>query len=449
MAKHYDLVVVGTGTAATVAASRCRAAGWTVAVIDHRPFGGTCALRGCDPKKVLVGVAEAADWPRRMQSRGIAAGDLRIDWPALMRFKRGFTDPVPSNKEANFAKQGIAAFHGHARFTGRNTLEVAGEAFEGRHILLAAGAEPIRLGIAGEEQLITSDQFLELDNLPKRIVLVGGGYIAFEFAHVAVRAGVQMMMLEQAPRVLKPFDAELVMWLVQKSRELGIDIRTGTAVEAVERQDGGFTVRTASNGKKENFAADLVVHAAGRTPALESLDLDAAGIAHERGRLKLNEFLQSLSNPAVYAAGDAAEMGPPLTPVASHDGKIAAANLLEGNRHRPNYLGVPSVVFTIPPLASVGLREEEAKAKGLRFRVNHQKTSEWYTSRRVNENAAGFKVLVEEGSGRILGAHLLGVYAEELINLFALAIRSGMSASELRDTIFAYPTAASDVSYML
>jgi glutathione reductase (NADPH) len=333
MAKQYDLVVIGTGTAATVVASRCRAAGWTVAVIDHRPFGGTCALRGCDPKKVLVGVAEAADWPRRMQGKGIAEQDLRIDWPALMRFKRRFTDPVPPHKEASFAKQVIIAFHGYARFTGWNTLEVEGEALEGRHILIAAGTEPMKLGIAGEEQLITSDQFLELENLPKRVVLVGGGYIAFEFAHVATRAGAQVTMLEQAPRVLGPFDAELVEWLVQKSRDLGIDIRAGAAVEAVERHDSGFTVRTASNGKKEIFAADLVVHAACRTPALETLDLDAAGIAHERGRLKLNEFLQSISNPAVYAAGDAAEMGPLLTPVASHDGKVVSANLLEGNRH--------------------------------------------------------------------------------------------------------------------
>ena len=449
MAKQYNLVIIGTGTAAMVASMRARAAGWSVAVIDHRPFGGTCALRGCDPKKVLVGVAEAADWPRRMQGKGIAEQDLRINWPALMRFKRRFTDPVPPHEEASFAKQGIAAFHGQARFTGRNTLEVAGEALEGRHILIAAGAEPMKLGIAGEEQLITSDQFLELETLPKRIVLVGGGYIAFEFAHVAVRAGAQVAILEQAPRMLKPFDAELVEWLVQKSRDLGIDIRTGTVVEAVERHDNAFIVRTASNGKKETFATDLVVHAAGRTPALEALDLEAAGIAHKQGHLKLNEFLQSVSNPAVYAAGDAAELGPPLTPVASHDGKVVAANLLEGNRHRPNYLGVPSVLFTIPPLASVGMREEEAKEKELEFRVNHQKTSEWYTNRRVNEDAAGFKVLVEEGSGRILGAHLLGVHAEELINLFALAIRSGISAPELQNTIFAYPTAGSDVSYML
>jgi glutathione reductase (NADPH) len=189
MAERYDLIVIGTGTAATVAAKRCRAAGWSVAVIDERPFGGTCALRGCDPKKILVGAAEAVDRPRRLAGKGVRHAALEIDWPHLMAFKRSFTDPVPDAKEASFAEQGIAAYHGHARLTGRNTIAVGDDLLEGRHILLAAGARPMTLGIAGEEHLATSDDFLALDELPRRIVLVGGGYIAFEFAHIARRAG--------------------------------------------------------------------------------------------------------------------------------------------------------------------------------------------------------------------------------------------------------------------
>lgn len=449
MAKKYDLVVIGTGTAATVAATRCRAAGWTLAVIDHRPFGGTCALRGCDPKKVLVGMAEALERPRRLRGKGIREQGLGIDWPELMAFKRSFTGPVPPMKEESFAKKGIDTFHGLARFTGRNMLDVGGETLEGRHVLLAAGAEPMKLGVAGEEHLTTSDAFLELERLPGRLVLVGGGYIAFEFAHIARGAGAEVTMLEQAPRVLGPFDQDLVGWLVEKSREIGIDVRTGTAVEAIDKTGDGFVVRTFADTNEETFQADLVVHAAGRVPALDALDLEAAGVEHEEGRLKLNEFLQSASNPAVYAAGDVAQMGPPLTPVSSHDGKIVAANLLEGNHAKPDYTGVPSVVFTIPPLVSVGLREEDAREQGLKFRVNHQRTSDWYTNRRLNEETAGFKVLVEKGSGRILGAHLLGPHADELINLFALAIRSRLSAEDVKAAIFAYPTSASDVSYMV
>jgi glutathione reductase (NADPH) len=192
-----------------------------------------------------------------------------------------------------------------------------------------------------------------------------------------------------------------------------------------------------------------VIHAAGRSPALGALNLDAAGIAIENGRLKLNEFLQSVSNPAVYAAGDAAQAGPPLTPVSSHDAKVVVANILEGNRHRPNYLGVPSVAFTIPPIAAVGLSEACARERGLRFRVQSEKASDWYTARRVMEPTYGFKVLVEEPSERILGAHLVGPHADEVINVFALAMRNELTAAAVKATTFAYPTGASDVAYML
>ncbi|MEX2576316.1 MAG: NAD(P)/FAD-dependent oxidoreductase, partial [Halofilum sp. (in: g-proteobacteria)] len=299
MAASYDLVVIGTGVAASVAATQCRAAGWSVAIVDYRPFGGTCALRGCDPKKVLVGAADAVERPRRLRDKGVRERDSGIDWPELMAFKRGFTDPVPSMKEESYVQKGIDTFHGRARFTGRTTVAVEGEALEGRRVLIAAGAEPMTLGIAGEEHLTTSDEFLELNELPKRIVFVGGGFIGFELAHVARRAGAEVTVLERAPTVLGPFDQDLVGWLVERSRDLGIDVRAGTAVEAVEQEAGGFTVRSVAASHGETFQADLVVHSAGRVPALERLDLEVAGIEHDKGRPTLNEFLQSASNPAV------------------------------------------------------------------------------------------------------------------------------------------------------
>jgi glutathione reductase (NADPH) len=249
--------------------------------------------------------------------------------------------------------------------------------------------------------------------------------------------------------MLKHFDPDLVGWLMEKFRAIGVAVHTRTAVNAIEKTDAGFTVRVSRQGNSSTFEADLVVHAAGRAPALEMLDLGAAGIAVDNGRLKLNEFLQSVSNPAVYAAGDAAQTGPPLTPVSSHDAKVVVANLLEGNRHRPNYLGVPSVAFTIPPIAAVGLSEAQARQRGLKFRMQSQKASDWYTARRLAEPTYGFKVLVEEPSERILGAHLVGPHADEVINLFALAIRNGLTAEDLKTTIFAYPTGASDIGYML
>ena len=446
--KTYDLVIIGSGTGAQAASSRMRAAGWSVALVDHRPFGGTCALRGCDPKRVLMSGGEAIDAETRMRGHGVT-GEARIDWRDLMMFKRSFTDAVPRNLEKYFAENGIDAFHGFARFTGRDVVVTEGRELKARYILIAAGARPIPLDIPGQEHAVTSEEFLELEQLPARIVLVGGGYIAAEFSHLAARAGVHVTVLQRAERMLPAFDPDLVGWLMEKFGELGIDVRTRTTVQRIDKTAGGFIVHASTDGQEQEVAADLVVHAAGREPDLAALDLAAGGVATENGRVRLNEFLQSVSNPKVYAAGDAASSAPPLTPVSGHDGKVVAQNLLDGNRHRPDYRGVPSVAFTIPPIAAVGLSEAEARAKGIKFRMHSEKIPDWYTARRLNESVYGFKTLVEEDTDRILGAHLVGPHAEEVINLFGLAIRHGLTTKNLKTTMFAYPTGASDIGYML
>ncbi len=448
MARQYDIVVIGAGTAAMGVATRVRAAGRTVAVVDFRPFGGTCALRGCDPKKMLIGGTSAIDHVRRMSGRGVA-GAARIAWAELMAFKRTFTDPVPELQEQTYRDKGIDTIHGIAVFTGANTLDVAGETIEAKHIVLANGAEPIRLNIPGEEHLATNEDFLSLEALPPRIVLVGGGYIAAEFSHIAALSGAQVTVLQHAAHMLKSFDADLVAWLMEKFEGLGIDVRTGTAAERIEKTDGGFRVWALADGAKVSIDADLVVHAAGRVPAFDTLNLGAAAVEIERGRLKLNEYLQSVSNPAVYAAGDAARRGPPLTPVSSHDAKVVAANLIKGNHARPDYRGVPSVAFTLPPIAAVGMTEEQARTSGRKFRTRSKKASRWFTARQAAEAVYGFKVLVDEETDLVLGAHLVGPHADEVINLFALAIRHDLTTEDLKKTMFAYPTGASDIGYML
>lgn len=247
--------------------------------------------------------------------------------------------------------------------------------------------------------------------------------------------------------MLTSFDADLVEQLHGGLEALGVTVRTGAEVTAIEPDGDGYQVRIGGDPGAMRVPADAVVHAAGRAPALAELQPERAGVAVENGRLHLNEFLQSTSNGAVYAAGDAAAAGPPLTPVASHDGRVVAANLLHGNHQRPDYRGVPSVVFTLPPLARVG--PDEAEARGLRFRVNAQETAGWYSSRRLRESVSGFKMLIENDSERILGAHLLGPHAAELVNVFAPAIRHGLTADQLRGTMYAYPTGASDIASML
>ncbi|RTL48060.1 MAG: NAD(P)/FAD-dependent oxidoreductase [Bradyrhizobiaceae bacterium] len=450
MTKAYDLIVVGSGTAAMVASHRTASAGWKVAVIDYRPFGGTCALRGCDPKKMLVTGAQVIDDIRRMNGRGIVAADARIAWHDLMEFKRTFTGPVPDKQQKSYDVSGIDTYHAAARFVSPTKIEVDGNRLEAKHILIATGARPVPLGFPGEEHLVTNEEFLEMDELPSRIVLVGGGYIAAEFSHIAARAGAKVTVLQRGERMLMQFDADVVGWLMESFHRVGIDVQTKHVVEAVEKKGSNFIVRATTESGEQTFEADLVVHAAGRIPDLEDLNLQAAGVDRdEHGRLKLNEFLQSVSNPAVYAAGDAAAKGPPLTPISSHDAKVVVGNLLEGNRHRPDYRGVPSVAFTIPPIAAVGMSEQQVRESGRKFRVKSEKTSTWYTARRVAESVYGHKVLVEEGTGHILGAHLVGPHVDEVINIFGLAIRYGLTATDLKTTMFAYPTGASDIGDMI
>ncbi len=440
---------MGAGTAAMVASMRVRAAGWRVAVVDSRPLGGTCALRGCDPKKMLIGGTSAVDHARRMAGKGVA-GDAHVDWRELMAFKRSFTDPVPGRNEARYAEKRIDAFRGHARFTGPGSVEVDGVGpLRSKHFLIASGAEPVRLGIAGEEHLIDNEGFLSLNSLPKRILMVGGGFIAAEFSHIAAVAGSEVTILQNGALMLKGFDPDLVGWLMPAFEGLGIAVRTSTAVEGIEKTADGFRVRASSGGKPLAFDVDLVVHAAGRAPRFDEMNAQAAGIEVEDGKLRLNEFLQSVSNPAVYAAGDAAQSGPPLTPVSSHDAKVVAANLLEGNHARPDYRGVPSVAFTLPPIASVGMSEERAREEGLKFRMKSEPAPTWFTARQAAEKVYGYKVLVDESTDLILGAHLVGPRVDEAINLFALAIRHGLTAEDLKSTMFAYPTGASDIGYML
>ena len=400
MSKTYDLIVIGSGTAATTVARRVSATGLSVAVTDFRAYGGTCALRGCDPKKMLIGGTSAADHVRRMHDKGVE-GEVRIDWRDLLEFKRGFTDPVPEKKEKSFLDSGIATFHGRARFVGTNSVKINDETLEAKHIVLATGSEAIKLGIPGEEYLIDNEGFLEMESLPRRIVLVGGGYIAAEFSHIAARAGAEVTILQHGDRMLTGFDPDLVGWLMEKYEDIGVTLHTDTTVERVEKFGDAFRITAGGKGGSQTFEADLVVHAAGRKP------------------------------------------------VANHDGKVVAANLLKGNHTTPNYNGVPSVAFTLPPIARVGLDEAEAREKGLKFRMQCDRTSGWFSTRQQAESISGYKVLVEEGSERILGAHLLGPHADEVINIFTLAVQHGLTADQLKDTMFAYPTGASDISSML
>ena len=442
--RTYDLIVIGTGNAGTAMSLEARRAGWKVAIADELPFGGTCAVKGCIPKKILVGAAEVIVRAKSMQNKGID-GDIRIKWPELISFKRTFTDPVPLTRSRSYAEKGLDAYCGHARFLGRSTLQVGDKTLTARFIGIATGAAPRRLGIPGERLVSSSDDFLAMETIPKRIIFVGGGFISFEFAHVATSAGATVTILHRSGQVLKNFDPFLVDILLKALRASGIEIHTNMPVKSVEEGPDRLIVHA---GKDEDhiFKADMVVHGAGRVPNIESLDLKAGDVSVDEKGIVINQHLQSISNPSVYVAGDVNARGKPLSPVARMDGRTAARNMISGNTLITDYQTVPSVVFTFPLLASVGHGEDEAGKCGIKAVVHKRETSDWYSSRRVGIAYSGYKILTEEQSGRIIGAHLLGYNADETINLFALAIRAGMKLADLQEVAWAYPTAAYDIN---
>ncbi len=450
MTKQYDLIVIGAGMAGVSAANKCAAQGWSVAIVDALPYGGTCALRGCDPKKILRRGAEIIDGARLMRGKGIDGGGLSINWADLIQHKHGFTDPVPQSMEAGLTANGVDTLHGQARFTDKTHIEIDGAGYRATHFLIATGARPRLLDFPGHEDLIDSTDFLDLEALPHRILFVGGGFISFEFAHIAARAGSTPVIIDRGPRPLKAFDPDLVELLITRGTDAGIEVQRSTTITAVEQTGSGYEVSVERSGKPETMRFDLVVHGAGRTPELSSLGLDAAGVQWDEHGVSVAGHLQSTTNPAIHAAGDSASTpGMPLTPVAVAEGKVAASNMLKNTTTVPDYTGIPTAVFTIPELARVGMLEQQARDADIDLDVRYSDTSGWYSSYRIGESTAAAKILIDRSTDQIVGAHLLGPEYGEVINVVGLAMKLGLSTRQLKSTTATYPTVGSDLGSML
>ncbi len=450
MTDIHDLIVIGAGMAGVNAANKCASAGWRVAIVDDLPYGGTCALRGCDPKKILRRGAEIIDAARLLEGKGIDLGGLSINWADLMGHKRGFTDPVPANMESRLTGNGVETLHGTATFTGPDHLDIDGRSVEARHFLIATGARPRALDFPGHEHLIDSTGFLHLDELPERVLFVGGGFISFEFAHIAARAGATPVVVDRGDVPLKGFDPDLVELLVTRSTEAGIDVRRSTTITSVEPAGNGFQVAMDHDGRASIVETDLVVHGAGRIAELSRLGLDAGGIDHGPKGATVAGHLQSTTNPAVWAAGDSADTpGMALTPVAVFEGKVAASNMLKGETTVPGYDGIATVVYTIPELARVGMLEPDAHAAGIDLDVRYRDTSGWFSNYRIGETTAATKILIDRSTDTIVGAHMFGPEYGELINFCALAITLGLTTRQLKSMTASYPSVGSDLGSML
>jgi glutathione reductase (NADPH) len=443
--ERFDAIVIGTGVAGQTAAGELSAAGKRVAVIDRREFGGTCALRGCEPKKVLFTAAEVAERAAAQAGNGVS-GALRVDWTSLVAFKRTFTDPIPSAIERSLTEGGAVALHGEARCVSEDTIGVGGTEHAADHFVIATGAVPRPLGIPGAGLVTDAEGFMAADALGERVAVIGGGYISFEFAHIAAAAGARAVVLHRGARVLEGFDPDLAEMLARGYRDAGIEVRTEAVVSEV-REAGGALEIVCGNG--DVVVCDMAVHGAGRVPDTGGLGLEAAGVAYGPRGVEVDDTMRSTTNPRVFAAGDAAASGVPLTPVGIAQARVVVANILEPGSATFSPIVTPSVVFSDPPLASVGLTEAQAREIGLGVEVKLTDTASWASSRRVGQRVSGAKTIVDRGSGRIVGAHLLGHGAEEVVNVFAAAIAGGLTASDLKRAVWAYPTASSEIVYLL
>jgi len=444
MAKKYDIVIVGGGNAGLGVSAVAAPAGKSIAFIEERDFGGTCPNRGCTPKKFLVAAAHALHEIEIAGIHGIAVGKPRLNWAKLIEREKAMVASLPETLGKVAAGRGDI-YRGHGRFVGPQTVAVNDETIEGEHIVIATGSKPRPLPIEGAELMITSEEVLGEREQPSSVVFIGGGVIAMEFSHVYARAGTKVTILEALPRILPALDEDAVAEIRRESERIGIAIETGVRVSAIGRRDGHLQVRYQRGDQVQEIVADRVVNGAGRIANVDTLDLDAAGIRHDGVRIETDACLRSVSNPAIWVCGDAIVAAPQLSPLATYEGKLVGRNIVHGVNERPDYRSVPSCVYTVPAVASVGLTGAQAREQGLDVSININDMRDWFSGETYAETVAWAKVIVERGSGRILGAHIVGHSGEELIHLFALAMRHDITADRLTAGIYAFPTFSADI----
>ncbi len=448
MRDSYDVIIIGGGNAGFGVSSVVHEAGKSIAFVEARDFGGTCPNRGCTPKKVLVAAAHAMHEIEQAHIHGIEVGKPKLNWAKLIEREKDLIGFIPGAMQELAEKRG-EVLRGTARFVGRNTIEVNGRVIHGKDIVVATGSKPRPLPFPGAELMITSDEVLSDATLPKEVVFVGGGVIAMEFGHVYARAGVHVTILEALPQLLPRLDSDAVAALQAETERLGIVVKTGVSVTAIQQTADGLNVQYEHDGRIQNVIAERVVNGAGRIANIEGLNLDAAGVEHDGLRILIDDTMRSISNSSVWVAGDAVVQSAQLSPIATYEGQIVGHNIVHGPAKTPDYTVIPSAVYTVPALSTVGLTEAQAQEKGLDVSVTVSDMSGWFSTKTYAETAAWSKVLVDKNSDQVVGAHILGHHGDELIHLFAMAMRHGISATDLKSSLYAFPTFAADMKSLI
>jgi len=441
----YDFLVIGGGSGGVRASRVAAGLGARVAVVEAAQLGGTCVNVGCIPKKLLSHAAHFSQLAEEARGFGWQLEQPRFDWPALIANKDREIERLNGVYGRMLAGAGVAVIHGRAKLSGPHSVQVNGRTLHARHILIATGGTPSLPDIPGIEHAITSNEAFHLPQLPRRVVVVGGGYIAVEFASIFNGLGAETTLLHRRQQLLRGFDADLGLHLGQEMAQLGVNFRWEDEIQAIDKQADGLHLQLKSG---EQLVVDCVMYATGRVPLIEGLGLEAAGVkVNDQGAIEVDQHFCS-NVPSIHAVGDVVDRMA-LTPVALAEGSVVAHRLFgQGDKSAPDYELVPTAVFSHPQVGTVGLSEEAARVRFGAVQV-FQSSFRPLTNRMGAEPENVFlKLIVSKADQRVRGVHMVGEGAGELMQGFAVALQCGATKQQFDATIGIHPTVAEELVTM-
>ena len=437
MAGTFDVVVVGGGPGGYVAALRAAQLGAVTAIIEKDRFGGTCLVRGCIPTKALLQSSELYTLAKGGAPFGVVADNVGFDWPAAQKRKTAVVDQLVKGVEGLLKTGGVTMVSGAAKLAGGGAIEVAGGRMQAKNIIIATGSAVSRIPLKGAELTIDSDAILELKEIPKRLAVIGGGVVGMEFAAMFAALGTKVTVLEMLPQILPMVEADLVNVYAKHVAGLGGEIHTNSKVAEVAKVGGALQVRFSTGAEGGAVDADQVLLAVGRSPYTEGLGAEAAGVKLDRGRVVVDDHLRT-SAQGVWAIGDVIG-GIMLAHVASYEGVCAVENIA-GHERVPDYHAAPNCVYTDPEIAHVGLGEKDAKDRDLEVKVGRFPFAAAGRALTLGQTEGFVKVVADAASGRLLGVHIIGPRATDLIAEATLAVQNGLTLDQLDLTMHAHPT---------
>ena len=436
----YDLITIGAGSGGVRASRLAGGYGAKVAVCEEDRVGGTCVLRGCIPKKLLIYGAHYADYMEDAVNYGWTIEGASHDWTKLIANKNTELDRLNGIYLRILRDNNVDLKEGRGVLVDDHTVEIAGECLTAENILIAVGGRPTMPDIPGIEQVITSNEALELPKLPKRVVIVGGGYIAIEFAGIFSSFGVEVTEIIRADNILRGFDIDMRTSLFEEMEKRGIKILAETVVESIEKQGDTFSLRL---GNDEILETDCVMYATGRRANTEGLGLEAAGVElYDNGSIIVDE-LNRTSQSHIYAVGDVTDRIQ-LTPVAIQEGHALADMLFNQDTRTTDYTNVPSAVFSTPPIATVGLTEEQARAEFGEVDIYDSNFKPLVHTLTGRDERSVMKLIVEPKSDKVIGCHMMGIDAPEIIQGVAIAMKCGATKAQFDATTGIHPSSAEE-----